>query len=121
MARHLPRFASVLAGALLQPLPAAAQVSDDPLPPGAILRLGSPHLRPALGHVGEVSALAYSADGKLLASGGADRRRLRAIGVLEAIGSSEARDLLAHLASGAPQAPLTAAARRALERLNKGP
>jgi WD40 repeat protein len=48
-------------------------------------------------------------------------RALRAMGVLEAIGTSEARKLLAHLATGAPGSRITAAAQRALERLNKTP
>jgi hypothetical protein len=42
---------------------------------------------------------------------------LRAIGVLERIGSKDARQLLTSLASGVPHAPETLAAKNALERL----
>lgn len=44
-------------------------------------------------------------------------RQLRAIGVLERIGSKDARQLLATLATGVPYAPETLAAKSALERL----
>jgi RNA polymerase sigma factor (sigma-70 family) len=46
-------------------------------------------------------------------------RQLRAVLVLERIGSEEARMLLAELAAGAPDARLTLAAKGALERLKK--
>jgi WD40 repeat protein len=49
---------------------------------------------------------------------GAERlRATRAVGVLERIGSAEARTILEGLAGGAPEARLTRAARAALERL----
>jgi len=41
----------------------------DPLPASARLRLGSSRLR----HLGAVRAVAFSADGRLLASGGSDQ------------------------------------------------
>jgi WD40 repeat protein len=48
-------------------------------------------------------------------------RKLRAVAVLERIGSDEARMLLHSLAAGAPNAPLTRAARAALGRLTVQP
>jgi RNA polymerase sigma factor (sigma-70 family) len=48
-------------------------------------------------------------------------RRLRAVVVLERIGSEEARRLLRELAAGAPQARLTRAAKASLERLARRP
>src|SRR5262249_33824006 len=47
------------------PLPAGQQAKD-PLPVGAIARLGSGRLR----HAGEVTALAFSPDGKAILAGG---------------------------------------------------
>jgi hypothetical protein len=44
-------------------------------------------------------------------------RRMRAIGVLECIGSQDARQLLTTLSTGVPHAPETQAAKSALERL----
>jgi hypothetical protein len=44
-------------------------------------------------------------------------RNLRAIGILEQIGSKDARQLLTTLSSGVPHAPETQAAKGALERL----
>jgi RNA polymerase sigma factor (sigma-70 family) len=48
-------------------------------------------------------------------------RALRAIEVLEHIGSREARELLQRLANGAPEARLTCEAKKSLERLAKRP
>lgn len=49
------------------------------------------------------------------------RRQLRAIGVLEAIGTAEARQVLGILAKGAPEARLTRTAQAALDRLVRRP
>jgi hypothetical protein len=46
-------------------------------------------------------------------------RQVRALGLLEQIGSSEARRVLEALASGAPQAPLTQEAKLSVQRLNR--
>lgn len=46
-------------------------------------------------------------------------RRLRAVYLLEEIGSAEAKSLLAALAKGSEYAPLTSEARRALDRMRK--
>jgi RNA polymerase sigma factor (sigma-70 family) len=48
-------------------------------------------------------------------------RRLRALGVLEAVGSPEARQVLETVAGGAPLAPETGEARAALDRLARAP
>jgi hypothetical protein len=50
-----------------------------------------------------------------------DLRSLRAIEVLEHIGSREAREILRALAGGAPGARLTEEARASLKRLQSGP
>src|SRR5205807_10310956 len=46
-------------------------------------------------------------------------RTVRAVGVLEHIATTDARDLLKKLAAGAPEARLTREAKAALERLDK--
>jgi WD40 repeat protein len=82
---------------------AAVDPSDDPLPPGAVARLGSSRLR----HLDSVSALAFSPDSKVLASGGSrhvrlwqtttgkELRRWRLKGAAEAIAFSPDGKLLA--------------------------
>src|SRR5258707_9074624 len=56
--------------ALVALLLAAAALAQEPVPAGAAARVGSPRLR----HQVAVCALAYSDDGKLLASATTDRR-----------------------------------------------
>src|SRR5262249_41093836 len=56
------------------------------------------------------------ADGKL---SGEQLRTLRSVAVLEQIGNRPARDLLQHLATGAPEARLSQAAQAASMRLEK--
>jgi hypothetical protein len=76
-----------------------------------------------------VLSLAFSADGRLLVSGGWDTTavvwdltgRLRAAEVLEHCGTPAARQLLRALAGGAPAARLTREARVALQRLARRP
>lgn len=51
----------------------------------------------------------------------ADRQPLRALGVLERIGTHKARAALTQLASGADGAPITEAAKQALGRMGKPP
>jgi hypothetical protein len=50
---------------------------------------------------------------------GEELRRVRAVEVLEAVGTAEARDLLGVLAKGAPGAALTREARESLGRLER--
>jgi WD40 repeat protein len=64
MSRPLGRL--VLLAALL--LPSASRAAEDPLPEGALARVGSGRLR----HVGSAISVAFAADGKALASGGKD-------------------------------------------------
>jgi WD40 repeat protein len=47
--------------------------ADEPLPPGAVARLGSLRLR----HQGEITGMALSADGKMMASASAEEKLLR--------------------------------------------
>jgi WD40 repeat protein len=54
------------------PVRARTDAHGDALPPGAIARLGTTRLR----HVGHVGAVAFSPDGKTLASGGSEHVRL---------------------------------------------
>jgi hypothetical protein len=85
---------------------------------------GSPYLREALAKAASVEAK-RRAEGILaqvergLWSG--DRlRALRAVQVLEYVGTPPARRLLAELAKGAPQDPLSQDAKAALARLGRG-
>jgi hypothetical protein len=56
--------------------------------------------------------------GQIIVADGNQLRQLRAITVLEQIGSVEAQELLKHIAQGAPDARLTREARSALQRLS---
>ena len=53
----------------MQENPARTDQYGDPLPDGAVQRLGSLRLQ----HGGQIFSVAYSPDGKLLASGGNDK------------------------------------------------
>ncbi len=71
-------------------------------------------------HGSEVISLAYSADGKLLASGGADAwREFRAVEVLAKMAVPVARDLLKSLADEAPTSSRAREAQAAPNRLGR--
>src|SRR5438045_1305431 len=82
----LALLAAALGVALADDKP-ATDVHGDPLPAGAVLRLGTVRFR----H--KSSSVAYSPDGKLLASGGHDNT----IRLFEAATGKEVRRLKGHL------------------------
>jgi hypothetical protein len=115
----------------------------DPLPPRAVARLGTVRLRPPV----PASVLAFSPDGKTLASGGTDQvpddhtvylwdavttlsyspngrclasgGAVRLLEALEQIGTKETTEWLERLAGGAPGTFLTSEAKASLQRLER--
>jgi hypothetical protein len=81
----------------------------------------APMVRSALGDNGTLE-LKRRLEGLLETYAGAQRRRtLRAVQALEHLGTPAARELLARLAEGAPEALLTREAKAAAQRLTKLP
>ncbi len=90
---------------------------------GALGRLAEPHLRKALAGGGsaefrrQLETLLAACDGRPATP--QEVKELRAVWVLEEVGTAAARECLAELAKGAPGARLTQEAKRALERLQR--
>jgi hypothetical protein len=134
-------FAAEIASFALEPSPPKEKGPlrtdryGDPLPAEAVARLGS--LRHNIGHTDAVDTIHFSPDGRRLVSGAPYRdnvariwnpltgeltgqlRDLRAVEVLEHIGTPKARQVLRTLARGAPAARLTREAKASLQRIVK--